>query len=92
MWEDPEEAFKELDVKEFSAPAETLGAYLKALMKAGFTRRESIRLVEAYSKFLYDMAIEEFMAMKRLQEDIELPIDEDDQEEDVDDLDDDDVQ
>lgn len=64
MWQNPAEAFKELDAKEYSFFAQSLSAYLKALINEGFTRRESLRLVEAYAKFIYDLSIEEFIREK----------------------------
>lgn len=64
-WDSLEAAFKDLDSKEFGFFADALGAYLKALMKAGFTREEAMKLVESYSRFIYDMSIEEFWATKK---------------------------
>lgn len=64
-WESLEDAFKELDDQEFGVIATALGGFRSALMKNGFTRREAIRLVETYSKFIYDMSIEEFISQKR---------------------------
>lgn len=67
-WENLEEAFRELDDKEFTVIAKALGDFRSSLMKNGFTRREALRLVESYSKFIYDMSIEEFIAQKRQHE------------------------
>lgn len=67
-WTNVEEAFKELDRKEFNFFAQALGAYRKALVKEGFTRREAQRLVETYAKFIYDMSLEEFLTEKRIEE------------------------
>lgn len=60
-WDSLEEAFKDLDSNEFAFFSKALSAYRRALMKDGFTRREAMRLVEAYSRFIYDMSVEEFM-------------------------------
>ena len=64
MWDNPEQAFRELDKNEYNFFARTLGAYHKALMAEGFTRRESMKLVETYAKFVYDMVIEELISGK----------------------------
>lgn len=63
-WDNVEAAFKELDAKEYSFFANSLSAYLKSLMDQGFTRREAMRLVESYSRFIYDLSIEEFLHQK----------------------------
>lgn len=63
-WDNVEDAFKELDENEFTFFSRSLAAYRRRLMSEGFTRREAMRLVEAYSKFIYDISIEEFMAEK----------------------------
>lgn len=63
------DAFKDLDENEFSFFSTALAGYRDALMKRGFTRREAIRLVESYSKFIYDMSIEEFMARRAEEQD-----------------------
>jgi hypothetical protein len=67
-WENLEDAFKELDRKEYQVIAKALGDYRDSLMTQRFTRRESMRLVETYSKFLYDMSLEEFILQKRREE------------------------
>lgn len=64
MWDSIEDAFGELDKEEYFFFARTMGAYMRSLMAEGFTRREAFRLVESYSKFVYDMVIEEVMAEK----------------------------
>lgn len=60
-WDNPEDAFRELDQKEFVFFAQALAAYRESLIKEGFTRREALRLVESYSKFIYDMSVEDFL-------------------------------
>lgn len=67
-WENLEQAFKDLDAREFTFFAAALASYRRSLMKEGFTRREALRLVETYSKFIYDMSIEEFIVEKRKEE------------------------
>lgn len=61
MFKNVEEAFKDLDEKEFHFLAATLSAYRDSLLKHGFTRKEAMKLVEAYSKYIYDMSIEDYM-------------------------------
>lgn len=90
-WDSPEDAFRELDEMEYSLFAKALADYRNQLMKEGFTRRESLRLVESYSKFIYDMVVEEFLAQKRKEEMIESLTDKPD-DDDVDTIDDDDIQ
>lgn len=68
MFEDIEEAFKDLDKNEFAFFATSLAGYRDSLMSKGFTRREAMRLVETYSKFIYDMSIEEFISQKQEEE------------------------
>lgn len=68
MWDNIEDAFKELDGKEYAHYAKALGAYFKALLDEGFTREEAAPLVHTYSKFLYDMTLEEFTSEKRREE------------------------
>lgn len=60
-WDNPEDAFKELETKEFSFFAKALAAYKRALVQEGFNDEEAMRLVEAYSKFIYDMSVEEYL-------------------------------
>lgn len=60
-WKNVEDAFKELDAKEYTFFASSLSAYLSSLMTEGFTRREAMRLVEAYSRFIYDLTLEDFV-------------------------------
>lgn len=66
-WDNVEDAFKELDKKEFAFIASSLGAFRHALMAEGFTRREALRFVESYSRFIYEMSMEEFLADKEKQ-------------------------
>ncbi len=82
MYSDVEDAFKDLDKREFHFFASALAAYRKSLMDQGFTRREALRLVESYSKFIYEMSVEEFMSRKA-KEDSEQDIDLDDDDDDV---------
>lgn len=70
-WHTAEELFKELDQTEFKFFASALSAYRASLMNEGFTRREAMRLVEGYSKFIYDMSIEDFMVEKASNEDVD---------------------
>lgn len=81
-WENLEEAFKDLDAKEFEFFAAALGAFRQSLQKQGFTRREAMRLVETYSRFIYDMSLEDYIANKNR-------IDEDEEDDDVDGIDED---
>lgn len=70
-WDNLEDAFKELEAREFAFLASCLGALRKSLMNEGFTRREALRLVESYSKFIYDLGMEEFIMRTRAQDDAE---------------------
>lgn len=63
-WENIEEAFKDLDANEFKFFAAALSSYRRSLMKEGFTRKEAMRLVDTYSKFIYDMSLEEFIVSR----------------------------
>lgn len=65
MWDNLEQAFGELDRNEYQFFAKTLGAYRRALEAEGFSRREAMRLVETYAKFVYDMVIEEIISGKQ---------------------------
>jgi len=85
-----EELFKELDEQQFVDVAKSLAAYRGSLMKEGFTRRESMRLVEAYSKFLYDITLENFLSEKRQEEYEALDSEEEEAFEPVDDFEDED--
>lgn len=77
-FDNPADLFKELDVKEHSFLAQPLAGYLKALMNEGFTRREAMRLVEAYQKFMHDLSLEEFIYEKN-QEENESDVDSEDE-------------
>lgn len=68
-YENVEELFQELDENQYSKLSGAMWAYMRSLMKQGFTRRESFNLVQGYSKFLYDMTLEEFISQKRMEED-----------------------
>lgn len=68
MWENPEEAFKELDEKEFAPIASTLSALLKCLGEEGFTREEAFELTKNFSKLLFDLTFEDYVNLKRLEE------------------------
>ena len=70
-WDNLEDAFKELEAREFAFLASCLGALRKSLMSEGFTRREALRLVESYSKFIYDLGMEEFIMRSRVNDDEE---------------------
>lgn len=61
MWDNLEDAFKDLDKDEYHFFAKTLGSYRRALETEGFNKEEAFKLVEAYSKFVYDMVIEEML-------------------------------
>lgn len=71
MWDNLEDAFKDLDSNEYNFFAKSLGSYLRALMVEGFTREEAFNLVESYSKFVYDMVIEEMISKSQAQSDDE---------------------
>lgn len=58
MFDNPDEAFAELDKKPFWDVAKSLAGYRKALMDQGFNRREACRLVELYAKFIYESAVD----------------------------------
>lgn len=60
-WDTVEDAFKELDKDEYSIFSTALSTYFKALQESGFTRREAFRLIEGYSKFVYEMMVEEYV-------------------------------
>lgn len=66
MWDNVEDAFKDMDrkmdVAEYSLIARLLSSYRESLMQQGFTRREAMRLVESYSKFIYDLVIEDMLS------------------------------
>lgn len=81
-YENVEDAFKDLDKREFHFFASALASYRKALMDQGFTRREAVKLAESYSKFIYEMSIEEYMNRKAA-ESSEVDIDVDDDDDDV---------
>lgn len=70
-----EDLFKELDQRKFTNIARPLAAYRIELMKEGFTRREAMRLVEAHSKFIYDMCIEEFVTDQDEEEEMDDELD-----------------
>lgn len=55
-WQD---AFKKADANQYGTVAKALAGYRRALMAEGFTRRETMRLVESYSAFIYDMTLNE---------------------------------
>lgn len=67
-WDSLEDAFKELDSKEYMHYARALGAYKRALISEGFNDKEATELVLTYSKFLYDITLEEFLSEKRIEE------------------------
>lgn len=71
-----DDLFKDLDANEFNFFAISLAAYRDSLTSKGFTRKEAMRLVETYSKFIYDMSVEEFIAQK--EDELMKDIDEDD--------------
>lgn len=73
---DFEQAFKEQAQRKYLPFAESLAAYRDALLDKGFTREESISLVQVHAKFIYDMAIEEALN----EEDDDLPNDSNDEE------------
>lgn len=64
MWNNLEDAFKEIDAREFDFVAKALAAYRRSLTGEGFSQREAMRLVEGYAKYIYDMSLEEFIAQK----------------------------
>lgn len=72
MWESPEDAFKELDEKEFAPIASTLSALLKCLIAEGFDRTEAFDLTKNFSKLLFDMTFEDYINLKRLEEEAEI--------------------
>lgn len=59
MFDNLEDAFKQLDKKPYEPVSKTLALFRESLMQHGFTRRESMRLLDTYAKFLYEWAIEE---------------------------------
>lgn len=63
-----EDLFRELDINEFKFYAEALASYRKALLQAGFNSVEAFKLVESYSKFIYDMSIEDFVNKQMMDE------------------------
>lgn len=67
-WDNVDDMFRELDEREYNLIAGALGNFRSSLMTNGFTRREALRLVETYSKFIYDMSIEEFLSQRRAQD------------------------
>lgn len=73
-WDNLEDAFKDIDKNEFRFLAEALSSYRKSLMDEGFTRREAARLVESFAKYIYDMALEDFM-VEKAREDVDGPDD-----------------
>lgn len=64
MFDNVEDAFKDLDKKEYDFFAKALGLFRDALVKEGFEREEAMVLVASYSKFVYDMGLEEFISSK----------------------------
>lgn len=72
MWENPEEAFKELDEKEFAPIASTLSALLKCLKEEGFSHDEAFDLTKNFSKLLFDLTFEDYVNQKRLEEEEEM--------------------
>lgn len=82
---DFEKEFKKLDSGEFTFFSKALSGYRNSLMAEGFTRREAMRLVEAYSKFIYDMSLEDYISRNRREElEQELELDQDFDDDDVD--------
>lgn len=63
MWEQPEDAFKELDNKiskqSYGFVAVTLGGLREALLEQKFSARESFRITEHYAKMLFEMTLDE---------------------------------
>lgn len=58
MWETPEQAFQELDKREFTYLAKPLWSYFLALQEQGFTKAEAIELVKVFSKFIYETTLD----------------------------------
>lgn len=84
-WDNVEDAFKELDVEQYDVFSGSLATYFQSLQKQGFTRREAFRLIEGYSKFVYDMAFEEYVAEENQKVlEAEMAAEEEEEDEDVD--------
>lgn len=77
-----EEAFEDLDKREYAFFAKALAAYRNALLEQGFSKSESFKLVAAYSKFIYDMGLEEYISERTasdfMKEDKDVDDDDDD--------------
>lgn len=85
MFDNVEDAFKQLDEAQYWPFAEALANYRDALIKKDFTRSEAMQIVHVYSKFIYEWALEEALTKDRMArlEDVDLS-DPDDDEDDTD--------
>lgn len=58
MYENLDDAFKDLKYKKYAPYAQALAAYRDSLLDEGFTRREATELLKLHTKYMYDRAFE----------------------------------
>lgn len=56
MYENLNEAFKQLKQNKYRPYAEALAAYRDALVEQGFTRGEALEILKLHTKYVYDRA------------------------------------
>lgn len=65
-FDDLEGEFRKLEAKAYWKLAAELSAYRDALMSKGFTRRESMRIVEGYAEIIHEVILDDAQLGKRL--------------------------
>lgn len=60
MYENVNEAFKQLKQNKYKPYAESLAAYRDALLEAGFSRTEALEVLKLHTKYIYDRAYESY--------------------------------
>lgn len=56
MYDNLEEAFKQLQQNKHKPYAEALAAYRDALLEQGFLREEALEILKLHTKYVYDRA------------------------------------
>lgn len=79
--------FHELDKKEYGFLGKQLALFKEAMQDHGFENEQAMELTAQYTKFIFDMGVEEFMNARidQWDEEDDLDLDEEDLDIDVDD-------
>lgn len=68
MYENLDDAFRDLESKKYYSMAGELAAYRDALMAKGFTRREALRIVERFAELVHENIIDDVTIGRRINE------------------------